>query len=117
MVHRSEPGEVFRTESPRHTSVQQGLPVVTPVFNKRTFRLGGAVFRSYSSGSNHLRHAHMSRMHASFDFEREVSVFVDNAAEVEVYISGQLLRSRGVKQGMAGPVFVGESFPSTFPKP
>ena len=25
VVHRSEPGEVLRTESPRHTCVQQGL--------------------------------------------------------------------------------------------
>ena len=41
-LHRSELGEVFRAEGPRHTPVRQCVSI-TSAFSMRTFRLSGAV--------------------------------------------------------------------------
>ena len=46
-AHRSELGEVFRTESPRNTSVQEGLKSLRP-YNLRTLKCIGGVLPSYS---------------------------------------------------------------------
>ena len=54
---------------------------ITSTFSIRTFRLSGAVVLSYNSGSNPLKYAHINT-DPSFDFEREVSAFVYDAAKV-----------------------------------
>ena len=41
-----------------------------PAFNMRTFRLIGAVFLSYNSGPNRLKHAHMRQIRCSNSSER-----------------------------------------------
>ena len=75
VVSRSNLGNVFRPEGPRHTRVS-----ITSAFNIRTFRLRGAVVLPHNSAPNRLRHARMNERDPSVDFEREVSVFMDNAA-------------------------------------
>ena len=67
-MHRSELGEVFHTESPRNTPVQQDS--ITSAFNMQAFRLIGAVFLSYNSGPNRLKHAHMRRIRRSISSQR-----------------------------------------------
>ena len=66
---------MFRTESPRNTPVQQDS--ITSAFNMQAFRLIGAVFLSYNSGPFQ---ACPLETDPSFEFESEVSVFVDDAA-------------------------------------
>ena len=67
-------------ESARHTYIRSGLNH-TSASRMHPFRLSGAVFISYSSGQNRLSHS-PHETDPSFDFGREVSVFVDSAAEV-----------------------------------
>ena len=79
MVHRSEPGEVLRTETPRHISVRQGLNhlgLQHADFQTKRGRLHIVQLRAEPFG------ACLQETDASFGFEREVSVFVDIAAEV-----------------------------------
>ena len=68
LVHRSERGGVFRTESPRNTPVQQDS--ITSAFNMQAFRLIGAVFLSYNSGPNRLNHVHMRLVRRSISSQR-----------------------------------------------
>ena len=51
---------------------------ITSAFSMRTFRRSGASVMSYNSGPNRLK-AYPLETDPSFDFEREVSAFVDNA--------------------------------------
>ena len=80
-MHRSELGEVshFRTESPRNTPVQQGLNYLGlqhAGFQTNRGRLPIVQLRSEPFEA--CRH----ETDPSFDFEPEVSGFVDDAAEV-----------------------------------
>ena len=78
MVHRSEPGEVLRTESLRHTSVLQGLNrlgLQHAYFQTRrrrllTVQLRAEPFETYPYKAD-----------PTFDCQPEASVFVDNAAK------------------------------------
>ena len=107
VVHCSELGEVFRTESPRSTPVLQGLN--TSAFNTRAFRLIGAVFLSYNSGPNRLKYAHMRRIHRSISSQRsEFSWMMPPRYKnwSSANISGQLLRSRAMGRWVSDPVFI-----------
>ena len=79
MVHRSELGEVFCAESRRNTSVQQGLNhlgLQHADFQTKRGRLPNVQLRSEPF------EACPHETNSSFDFELEVSAFVDDAAEV-----------------------------------
>ena len=106
-------------KSPRHTSLRQGLNHLglqredfqTERGRLHIVQLRGKPFEACPHETD-----------PSFGFEREVSIFVDNAAQVRirtgssVYTFGQLLRSRAVKQGTSGSVFIEASPASSFPK-
>ena len=79
VVHCAELGEVFRTESPRNISVQQSLNHVGlhhAIFHTSRGRLSIIQLRSEPF------EACPHETSAPFDFEREISVFVEYAAEV-----------------------------------
>ena len=81
MVRRSEPSEALRAEGLRQTPVQQTKWSCRPIIQLRA-----EPFEACPHETD-----------PSFDFEREISAFVDDAAKVRtrpgssVYISGQLL--------------------------
>ena len=79
VVNLSKLGKVFRSEGPNCSPVHHGLNHLGII---RTFRLSAAVGSSDNSGPNRSRHARMRQTDPSVDFEREVGVFVDDAAWV-----------------------------------
>ena len=59
------------TSAPRvHVTHPYNRVSITSAFNMRAFRLIGAVFLSYNSGPNRLKHAHMGRIRRSISSQR-----------------------------------------------
>ena len=77
MVSRSKLGKVFRSEGPRHTPVQQRLNHLGLQHSDFQAKRGGcAVIQLRAQPFEACPH----ETDPSVDFEREVSVFVENAA-------------------------------------
>ena len=77
LVRLSEPSEVLRAEGPRHTPVVS----ITSAFSVRTFRLKWSRPPIIQLRAEPLE-ACPHETDPSFDFEREMSAFVDDAAKV-----------------------------------
>ena len=79
VVHRSESGEVFRAEGLRHTPVQQCLNHLGPQHADFQAKHGGRhIIQLRAETFAPCPH----EMDLSFDFEREVGAFVNNAAHI-----------------------------------
>ena len=78
-VRRSEPGEVFRADAPRHAPVQQGFNhLALQHADSYTERGGRHMIQLRAETSEAYPHD----TDPSFDFEREISTFVDNATQI-----------------------------------
>ena len=79
MVPRSEPGEVFGVEGPRHAPLQQCLSHLglqhadcqAKPYGRHIIQLRAKAFEACPHETD-----------PPFDFEREVSTFVDTAAQI-----------------------------------
>ena len=79
VVRRSEPSEVLRAEGPRHTAVHQSLNYLSLQHTGfQTKWSGRPVIQLRSEPFEACPH----ETDPSFDFEREISAFVDDAAQV-----------------------------------